>query len=228
MEELGRFAARVKKVVGDESVRGFARRAEIDDKSLRAYMAGTSDPSRAALVGIARAGGVSVAWLASGEDVPTPTAHSESPVVSDIKPGYAYIPLYDVAARAGNIGPVIEIEEVIDSLAFKEDWIRQELHAKPDDLRLIYVEGDSMEPDLRAGDIILIDHTDTTARREGIYVLRMDGALLVKNLQRLPGGLIKVMSKNTIYKSFTMKADDPKLGADFGIVGRVVWACRRF
>lgn len=51
--------------------------------------------------------------------------------------------------------------------------------ARPADLSLIYVEGDSMELDLHAGDIVLLDHTDTRASREGVYVIRMDGALLV-------------------------------------------------
>lgn len=49
-----------------------------------------------------------------------------------------------------------------------------------------------MQLDLRAGDIVLLDHTDTRASREGVYTIRMDGALLVKQLQRLPGGIVKV------------------------------------
>lgn len=139
--------------------------------------------------------------------------------------GYTYIPLLDVAAQAG-AGRVVETEAVVDVLAFKEDWIRQELRKSPDDLRLIYVDGDSMEPDLRSGDIVLVDHTDTSARRDGVYVMRMDGALLVKQLQRLPGGGIKAVSRNASYEPFTITQSDLQNG--FAIIGRVVWACRRF
>lgn len=85
-----------------------------------------------------------------------------------------------------------------------------------------------MEPDLRAGDIILIDHTDTTARREGIYVIRMDNALLVKQLQRLPGGTVKVMSRNPAYEPFTVAIASLEEHNGFAVIGRVVWACRRF
>lgn len=141
--------------------------------------------------------------------------------------GYAYIPLLDVRAAAGG-GALVDSENQVDVLAFKKDWIRQELHVSSDNLRLIYVEGDSMEPDLRAGDIVLIDHTDISARREGIYVLRMDGALLVKMLQRLPGGIVKVISRNTAYESFTVMAAELESGNGTAIIGRVVWACRRF
>lgn len=143
------------------------------------------------------------------------------------RPGYVYLPLYDVHASAGN-GHQVDHETVVDSLAFKEDWIRQELRARPADLNLIYVEGDSMEPDLRAGDIVLLDHTDTRASREGVYVIRMDGALLVKQLQRLPGGVVKVISRNAAYESFTVTMAMVEEPNGFAVIGRVVWACRRF
>lgn len=140
---------------------------------------------------------------------------------------YAHIPLYDVRAAAGK-GELVTTETPVDVLAFKEDWIRRELRVRPEDLRLIYVEGDSMEPDLRSGDIILVDHTDTGARREGIYVLLLDGALLVKTLQRLPGGVIRVISRNESYEPFSVKADElDTAAAAVVIVGRVVWTCRR-
>jgi phage repressor protein C with HTH and peptisase S24 domain len=142
--------------------------------------------------------------------------------------GYAAIPLYDVRARAGANGASTDDERIVNELAFREDWIRRELRTSPQNVRLIHVEGDSMEPDLRAGDIILVDHTDTAARREGVYVIRMDNALLVKALQRLPGGVIKVTSRNPAYDPFNVNAVDVESSEDFSIIGRVVWACRRF
>lgn len=148
--------------------------------------------------------------------------------VQQDRAGYVYIPLYDITAGAGKSVVVADGEEPVDALAFKGDWIRQTLRVAPDDLRLIYVEGDSMEPDLRAGDIILVDHTDRTARREGIYVIRMDGSLLVKQLQRLPGGIVKVISRNAAYEPFTVDAATIEERLEFAIVGRVAWACRRF
>jgi len=148
-------------------------------------------------------------------------------VLKQPRPGYVYLPLKEVEAAAG-AGSLIDGERVVDVLAFKEEWIRQELHARPVDLDLIYVKGDSMEPDLRAGDIILLDHTDTMARREGVYVIRMDGAVLVKQLQRLPGGVVKVISRNPAYEPFTVTVASIEDPNGFAVIGRVVWACRRF
>ncbi len=161
------------------------------------------------------------AWLGANQ-AERPYGARQSP-----REGFVYLPLKEVEAAAGG-GSLIDSERVVDVLAFREEWIRQELHARPDDLDLIYVKGDSMEPDLRAGDIILLDHTDTRASREGVYVIQMDGALLVKQLQRLPGGVVKVISRNAAYESFTVTVASIEDPNGFAVIGRVVWACRRF
>jgi len=56
----------------------------------------------------------------------------------------------------------------------------------------------------------------------------MDGALLVKQLQWLPGGVLKVMSRNEAHEAFTLKLIEIGNGDGIAIIGRVVWACRRF
>lgn len=148
---------------------------------------------------------------------------------------FVYIPLYDmrgrgesVTARAGEKVTRGNGDIAPRALAFNHAWVRQALHMAPDDLRLIFVETDSEEPDLRPGDIIVVDYTDTKASREGIYVISMDGAILIKRLQRLPGGIVKVTSKNAAYEPFTVAASDLETHAHFSILGRVVIGCRRF
>jgi len=201
-----------------------ARRSGVATTSINNYRRGATEPKGAVIARLADGGGVRVEWLLTGAEPMLPGAlKAEEPHA-----GYAHIPLLDVRARGGNQGSVVDDEQVLDALAFKEEWIRQELRVHPTDLRLIYVEGNSMEPVLASGDIILIDHTDTTARRESIYVIRMDGALLVKQLQRLPGGVLRVISRNEAYEPFTLKTADVAEGGEIAIIGRVVWACRRF
>lgn len=152
------------------------------------------------------------------------TSLSGSPIqLNEPSSKYVDIPLYDVRAAAG-AGSVVDSEHIVDVLHFTKSWIRHELHASPNDLYLIYVDGDSMEPTLRPGDVILVDHRDIGPSRDGIYVLRMDGALLVKRLQRLPGGNINVASDNASYEPFTINVS--ALPQDFAIVGRVVWSGR--
>lgn len=88
-------------------------------------------------------------------------------------------------------------------------------------LSLITVRGDSMEPVLSDGDTIMVD-TRSAPVREGIYVLRMDDALMVKRVAPAPGGRLSIRSDNTFYPSFPDVAPDA-----VQLVGRVIWAGRR-
>ncbi|PTB82880.1 peptidase S24 [Methylophaga nitratireducenticrescens] len=137
---------------------------------------------------------------------------------------FVRIPLYETTASAGQ-GSFIQDENITDSLIFKKEWIHNELHNSPGNLYLINIEGESMEPSLRPGDVVLVDHSDNTARRDGIYILRMGDALLVKRLQRLPGDIIKASSDNPAYQAFTI--DLKKDSHEISIIGRVVWSGRR-
>ncbi|MDP1675024.1 MAG: S24 family peptidase, partial [Burkholderiales bacterium] len=147
-------------------VAALSKKAGIAEASIRNYLRGDTEPKGEMIAKLAAGAGVSSAWLFAGKppmlEVPPPDQYR----AEQARPGYAYIPVYNVAAGAANNGRAVHEERVVDVLAFKEDWIRQEVRARPSDLRLIYVEGDSMEPDLRAGDIVMLDHTDTMAKRE--------------------------------------------------------------
>lgn len=137
---------------------------------------------------------------------------------------YAYIPLYDIRPSAGP-GTSVETEEVKDFLAFKQEWIRGVLRVNPKDLKLVYVDGDSMEPTLHNGDIILVNVGNHSVVRDGVYVVRIGAATLVKRLQLLPGNKLKVKSDNEgVYESFLV--DLEKLGDEVSVIGRVVWAGR--
>lgn len=108
--------------------------------------------------------------------------------------------------------------------AFDERWLKGMTSATPSDLVIIRVEGDSMAPTLSDGDDILIDQGDCLDRiRDGIYVLRVDEALMVKRLALNPvTRRVTVQSDNPAYP------DWPDLDMDaIHCIGRVIWAARR-
>jgi phage repressor protein C with HTH and peptisase S24 domain len=81
-----------------------------------------------------------------------------------------------------------------------------------------------MAPTLNAGDDILVDLGDSSDRlRDGIYVLRIDDALVVKRLALNPvGRRVTVQSDNPAYPDWpdcTLKDVNP--------IGRVIWSGRR-
>lgn len=193
----------------------------------RKYEGGSSLPGTEAIAGLIRTG-INANWLLTGEGpmlLASGQAHPEQ-MAGEPQPGYIAIPLFnDVRAAAGHGALNGHLEKPDDALMFKADWIRFELGARPEDLNLIRVSGDSMEPTLRAGDVVLIDHRAQRPDREGIYILRVGDMLLVKRLQALPGGQVRVISDNPAFAPWEISID--KIGADMAILGRVVWSGRR-
>ena len=128
----------------------------------------------------------------------------------------------DVDASAG-AGAFTEEERRLGQIGFDEHWLRRMRIADRSLLSVIGVQGDSMAPTLSDGDEILVDRGDSGARlRDGIYVLRIDGTLIVKRVARSPAGQVSVRSDNQAYPSW------PDCDPDsIDVVGRVVWVGRR-
>lgn len=136
----------------------------------------------------------------------------------EIEPSTTYVsaPLYEVLAAAGSGSPV-DSETLKGFLGFNRSWVREQ-HLAAEHLAVIEVEGDSMEPTLLAGDVVLLDTRTQRPRTGEIYTLRRDGDLLVKRL-RQKGSRWFIQSDNDAYPP-------ERLGPDCNIVGRVVWLGR--
>ncbi len=132
------------------------------------------------------------------------------------------VPQLVVGASAG-AGALTGGERLRSHVAFDAKWLRS-LSSDPGQLSTILVEGDSMLPTLSGGDEILVDRGDASGRlRDGIYVLRMEDALMVKRLALNPvARRVTVRSDNPAYPSWP---DCPLDKVD--VVGRVVWVGRK-
>jgi hypothetical protein len=137
--------------------------------------------------------------------------------------GLLPVPRLGVGAAAG-AGALDGDERVETHIAFDPAWLRRVARGAPDQLSIIRVEGDSMAPTLGDGDDILVDRGDGPERmRDGVYVLRMEDALVVKRLALNPAArTLTIRSDNPAYPAWP--DCDP---AAVEIVGRVVWAGRR-
>jgi phage repressor protein C with HTH and peptisase S24 domain len=118
----------------------------------------------------------------------------------------------------------IHSEQIVDHLAFRADWVRHALGVQQSDLALISVKGDSMEPTLSNGDLILLDMHSGKVEDNAIYALQHNGTLLVKRIQRRLDGSVVVSSDNPRYESEAVGIDAVD---SLRVVGRVVWAGRR-
>lgn len=129
----------------------------------------------------------------------------------------------DVSASAGP-GSLIDREIQVGAYGFDSIWLKSLSRAKPDDLSIIRVVGDSMAPTLIHGDDVLVDQSAAgRVLRDGIYVLRRDETLMVKRLAIAPtAATLTISSDNTAYPTWS---DCPMDSIE--AVGRVVWTGRK-
>lgn len=137
--------------------------------------------------------------------------------------GLVNVKRHPVMVSAGP-GAVVTEELGKPYFAFDERWLKALTPSGPSKLSIVRVEGDSMAPTLNAGDDILVDLGDSVERlRDGIYVLRIDDALVVKRLALNPTARrVTVQSDNPAYPDWP----DCSL-ADIRPIGRVIWSGRR-
>lgn len=137
--------------------------------------------------------------------------------------GYLELKFFDIEVSAGH-GALVEKEEESTAMVFSEKFLRQDLGYNPANVFLMPVRGDSMSPTLKNQSIVMVNRVDGFST-DGVYVFRFDGRLMVKRLQFLPNG-IKVVSDNTAYEAWEISKSD-MTGADFEIIGEVVWSGQR-
>lgn len=195
-----------------------AKRSQLSRRVIDKYRSGESEPNRPRLVAMARSGGVSVEWLASGEG---PMVYEPAVEVDAPSDGYVALPRYDVRAGAGT-GAIVEQEQLVDWIYFKQEWLRRTLGISPQQLGIIEAVGDSMSPAISDGDLLLVDVGEPQLRGDGVYVIAVDDVLLVKRIAiQLSGGLV-ISSDNPQYQATRQEIMRDDLDR-VRLVGRVVW-----
>jgi len=100
------------------------------------------------------------------------------------------------------------------------DLVEDDLRAKPGDLLVINLRGNSMEPIFFHGDQVVIDKRDKNPTQPGPFALWDGDGFVVKNVEKRAKRL-RVFSSNPIYSDAEY---DPE---EIEIMGRPVWFARR-
>jgi len=217
------FAKRLKDVIGNESVHSFAKRTGISDTVMRKYLSGEAVPGLDKAVNIAQTTNVSLEWLAtgSGERSPrhVPILDAQDALDKNDVQNFVAVPIMNVTASCGG-GAAVLSEDQVGVIKFDRAWLYNTWHLNPSDLFTMPTMGESMEPTIKAGEYILVSRSEShIAPGDGIYVIRLEGDILVKRLQRLPGGKLIISSDNTTYRPYEIQLDE---GVDFAILGKVM------
>lgn len=114
---------------------------------------------------------------------------------------YEYVFIPQVAGRI-SAGGGLEPDNTIElKMAFRKDWVERK--GNPNDMSIIRVLGDSMEPTLQSGDLVLINHSRNYIDPQGgIYALAIDGQIMLKRVQLVPSkGHARIISDNPQYET---------------------------
>ncbi len=114
-------------------------------------------------------------------------------------------------------------ENIKHKVVFRRDWLRGVTGAPLDKLAVLEANGDSMVPTISDGDHLLVEMTQSAARRDGIYVIRLDDELLIKRVTVDPmRRTVTISSDNPVYKPIESVPI-----TDVQVAGRVIWIGRR-
>ncbi len=195
----------------------FAVALAVSRNTLMRYEQGQRRPDSEFLQRLCMSEQVDPAWLLLGK--------SESPSISSdltdqtLSGEFALLPLYNVEVSAG-FGAAIDHEYPATRLAFRRDWL-QKMGLYADKVLTLLASGDSMEPSIRAGDVLMVDRAQQRLVKDAIYIIRQNNLLYVKRVQRLYDGSVRISSDNKAYAEEVI----PRTDLDcLEIVGRVVWS----
>jgi len=135
---------------------------------------------------------------------------------------YAVIPQFKARGACGD-GYLNDHVELTEGLVFKRDWLKR-INAKPENLFVIYADGDSMEPYIFEGDVVLFDTSETDPKDKQVYVIRRpDGGTSIKRLIQQLSGTWVIRSDSS---DKAANPDEPVSDSsihDMPILGRVIW-----
>lgn len=158
-----------------------------------------------------------------------------APAASSGPPGHRLLPAgADSAADAhfgprdwllipflGRTGAPME-DEPHDAIAFAAGFLRALGAGRTGALAAVRVEGDTMAPTLLPGDQLLLDADALHPLRDGLHVLRIDGALAARRVAIHPvTHRLTLLSDNSAYPACPDCAP-----AALHFIGRVVWIGR--
>ncbi len=132
---------------------------------------------------------------------------------------FTYVPKVQARLCAG--GGSFEVDSDVEGYySFRQAWLAGKGSA--DKMVLVDVFGNSMEPELKDGDTVLIDQSRTDIIAGAVYAVGIDDTIMVKRIEKHPKRLV-LLSDNTRYASINLERGEMD---SVRVIGKVIWACR--
>ncbi|THB68122.1 MAG: helix-turn-helix transcriptional regulator [Desulfovibrio sp.] len=206
------FYTRVAEVLGLGSQQELAVALGVNRSAVTQAKKRNSVPEKWLLV-LAREYGLDPDWLETGQGSPR-----SGP---DLGEEFKKVPKVQARLCAG--GGSFEVEgNITDYYAFRWDWLNR--RGNPDSMVLMDVMGNSMEPEIKEGDTLLIDQSQQDVFAGSIYAVGVEDTVLVKRVEKRPGALA-LISDNVEYSDLILAGDELET---VRIIGKLVWISREY
>ncbi len=209
------FIKRLEEIIGEFPSRAaLAKKANLPPSSLQSYLEG-AEPTRPALVALARAAEVSLEWLADNRGYKKP-----HPLVPD---GYAAIPVYDIRKSGGYVYPLVT-EEIASWIYLKLDLFK---YPRMQPAKLFVVEAlGSRAPEIADGDLLVVDSSwrtrfiDTsTTIPPGNYLVSRRAKLSIREATGIHDDAVEF-----VVPDVPGRKEAFRLGEEgFTVHGRIIW-----
>lgn len=239
-----KIGERIAQVRGKRSRKSFAEHLGIVENTLRNYEMGLSLPNSDVIAEFCKKENVSSHWLLMGEgpifttdEVRKIPARAGNLCAGDSLATYETVPASEkleapthqvvmiplVEARLSAGHGSFETDGTSErKYSFRSDFLSRKGSIK--DMVMMRVDGDSMSPEVKNGDVVLIDQSQTAPRAGKIYAVGVEDLVFLKRVHAEPGKLL-LMSDNTAYAPLEIDTRGD-LENCVRIIGRAIWWCR--
>jgi len=111
-------------------------------------------------------------------------------------------------------------QKIAEYYSFQKLWLRKK--GNPKNMVLMDIVGNSMEPELKDGDTVLVDRSKSEILAGAIYAIGVEDTVLIKRVEKLPDKLV-LISDNEKYSPTYISGDDINR---VRILGKIIWICR--
>jgi phage repressor protein C with HTH and peptisase S24 domain len=207
-ESTEEFWERVKALLADKKMtqEALADAVDVSYASFKQLIYHGRLPSVYVILKMAQTLGTTLEFLAYGQS-PKPVAKSDQRTF--------YVPILNQKLSAG-YGQ--QLNDDTETLGYME--VPRFMRQYGEKLALLYVDGDSMEPTLRRGDLVLCDSCGYDG--EGLYAVQYDGDAFVKRVFKMSNKYI-IKPDNPLYPQM----EEPVESDNIAIVGRVHYIIKK-
>lgn len=211
---------RIRFLRGEETQHAFAASLGIPQMTLSNYETGKSEPKLVLLKELCSRFGLNVGWLLFGVGSMS-AKHTNSEQTKETE--LTMVPMVEARLSAGSGS--LQVDGTIErSYAFRSEFLRRK--GNPKNMVMMRVEGDSMQPEIMNGDVVLLDQDKKNIRIGRIFAVGFDEAIYLKRIDQLPGKII-LKSVNPDYPPLELDVREQNEDS-FRVIGQVIWCGREY